>query len=111
MNPGAMDPTYVLLTVTAMMAVTFALRALPFVAAQWLTRHPFVHRLKEFLPLSIMSLLVLHSGTQAAEALPGPWPVVAAVAVTVIMQWRLRHPLLSMFCGTALFVVLSNRVF
>lgn len=104
-----MNPTHVLLTLVAMMAVTFALRALPFIAAHWLGRHPFVQRLKEFLPLSIMALLVLHSATETAAGLPaGPWPVILAVALTVVMQWRLRHPLLSMFCGTALFVALVN---
>ena len=104
-----MNAAYVLLVLVAMMAVTFALRALPFIAAQWLTRYPFVQRLKDFLPLGIMTLLVLHSGMDAASVDEvGPWPVVAAVVVTVLAQWRLKHPLLSMLCGTALFVAWRN---
>lgn len=100
-----MKPGDVLLALAAAAAVTFALRALPFVAAQWLRRHPFVQRLGDFLPLAIMTLLVLHSGVGAAAEDPhGPWPELAAVALTLAMQWRLRHPLLSILCGAALYV-------
>lgn len=102
-----MNSTYVLLVLAAMMGVTFALRALPFIAGQWLMKHPLVQRLKDFLPLSIMTLLVLHSGTGAAAENPlGAWPVLAAVAFTILAQWRLKHPLLSILGGTALFVFL-----
>lgn len=104
-----MNPGYVLWVLAGMLAVTFALRALPFVAAQWLKQHPFVQRLGDFLPLGIMTLLVLHAGVGAAadDAL-SPWPEMAAVAVTVLLQWRLRHPLLSILCGTALYVAWRN---
>jgi branched-subunit amino acid transport protein AzlD len=103
---------YVLLVLLAMMAVTFALRALPFVAAQWLQKHPFVQRLGDFLPLSIMTLLVLHSGAGAAAHNPlSPWPEGVAIAVTAVLQWRLRHPLFSILCGTALYVAWRNGMF
>jgi len=104
-----MNAFYVLGVLTAMMAVTFALRALPFVAAQWLQKHPFVQRLGDFLPLGIMTLLVLHSGVGAAVADPHrPWPELAAVGVTGAVQWRLKQPLLSILLGTALYVVWRN---
>lgn len=104
-----MNPVYVIGVLVAMMAVTFALRALPFVADTWLKKHPMVQRLGDFLPLAIMSLLVLHSGVGAALGDPHrPWPELAAVAVTVLMQWRLRHPLLSILCGSALYVAWRN---
>ena len=54
-----MNTDHVLLVLAAMAAVTFALRALPFVAAQWLQKHPVVQKLGDFLPLGIMTLLVL----------------------------------------------------
>jgi len=104
-----MNPGYVLWVLAGMAAVTFALRALPFVAAQWLKQHPFVQRLGEFLPLGIMTLLVLHASVgAAADDVQRPWPEVVAVAVTVALQWRLKHPLLSILCGTTLYVVWRN---
>jgi branched-subunit amino acid transport protein AzlD len=107
-----MNSGYVLGALVAMMATTFLLRALPFVAAQWLQKHPFVQRLGAFLPLGIMTLLVLHSGSGAAADNPlGPWPEVAAVAVTAALQWRLKHPLLSILCGTTLYVAWRNGLF
>lgn len=107
-----MSTDHVLLVLAAMMAVTFALRALPFVAAQWLQKYPFVQKLGSFLPLGIMTLLVLHSGIGAAADDPrGPWPEVAAVAVTTLLQWRLKHPLLSILCGTALYMAWRNGSF
>ena len=107
-----MNTTHVLMTLAAMAAVTFALRALPFVAAKWLNKHRFVERLGQFLPLGIMTLLVMHSGFGAAATHPkGPWPELAAVALTAWLQWRVKHPLLSILCGTALYVAWRNGSF
>lgn len=104
-----MNTDHVLLVLAAMAAVTFALRALPFVAAQWLQKHPVVQKLGDFLPLGIMTLLVLHSGVGAAANKPqAPWPEVAAAILTGMLQWRLKHPLLSILCGTALYVAWRN---
>ena len=70
-----MNTAHVLMTLAAMAAVTFVLRALPFVAAKWLNKHRFVERLGQFLPLGIMTLLVPQPPTPKA---PGPnwqpWP-------------------------------------
>jgi len=103
------DTSYVLGVLLAMGAITFALRALPFVAAQWLKKHPFVQRLGRFLPLSIMTLLVLHAlAGAAAEDLHGPWPELLAVTAVVALQWWRRNPLLSMLSGTLLYLLLRN---
>ena len=57
-----MIDTYYAIAVIALMAlITFALRALPFVASRWLQSHPAVRRLGRFLPLAIMTLLLLHT--------------------------------------------------
>lgn len=45
-----MTSDHVWLVLVAMMAITFALRALPFLAAQWLQKHSFVKRLGDFCP-------------------------------------------------------------
>lgn len=103
------DPGYVLLVIAAMGLVTFALRALPFVGAQWLQKHPVVQRLGDFLPLAIMTLLLVHSMTGAAiEHAAGPWPEIMAVTLVVILQWRKKNALLSILLGTLVYVLMRN---
>jgi branched-subunit amino acid transport protein AzlD len=100
---------YLIGVIAAMGLITFALRALPFVAAQWLQRHPLVQALGQFLPLAIMTLLLVHSATGAAlEHAGGPWPELLAVAVVVVLQWTRRNALLSIVLGTCLYVLLRN---
>ncbi|HZX32827.1 MAG TPA: AzlD domain-containing protein [Rhodocyclaceae bacterium] len=103
---------YVLAVIFAMGLVTFALRALPFVADHWLRRQPVVQRLGQFLPLAIMTLLLVHSAAGAAGSHPGgPWPELAAVALVVALQWRSRNALLSIGVGTAVYVLMRNGGF
>jgi branched-subunit amino acid transport protein AzlD len=106
------DDGYASAALLAMGGITFALRALPFFAAQWLKKHPVVQRLGRFLPLAIMTLLVVHSmaGAAAGDA-KGPWLELLAVAVVAALQWWRGNPLLSMLCGTAIYVVLRNGLF
>ena len=103
------DTTYALGVLVAMGIVTFGLRALPFLAARWLQNHPLVQRLGRFLPLAIMTLLLLHTLVGSARQNPsGPWAELAAVATVVALQWWRRHALLSILAGTALYVLLRN---
>ena len=105
------EPSYVLGVIAAMAGVTFGLRALPFLASRWLQRHAFVQRLGRFLPLAIMSLLLLHSVVDAAKANPaGPWAEGAAIASVLLFQWFKKNALLSMLVGTLLYVALRNSV-
>lgn len=107
-----MNAGYVVAVIAAMAAVTFLLRALPFVASAWLKRYPLVQRVSRFLPLAIMTLLLLHSGAgMAAEHRGGPWPEAAAAGLTILLQWRLRNALLSMFLGTAAYLALRNLLY
>lgn len=103
------DSTYALGALAAMALVTFGLRALPFLAARFLQSHPLVQRLGRFLPLAIMTLLLLHTLVGNARQNPsGPWAELAAVATVVTLQWWRRHALLSILAGTALYVLLRN---
>lgn len=103
------DTTYALGVLAAMAAVTFGLRALPFLAARFLQSHPLVQRLGRFLPLAIMTLLLLHTLVGSAkENRSGPWAELAAVATVMALQWWRRQPLLSILTGTALYVLLRN---
>lgn len=103
------DNGYVIMVIAAMGLVTFGLRALPFFAADWLQKHPVVHRLGQFLPMAIMTLLLVHSIVGAArEHAEGPLPELAAVLLVVGLQWWQRNALLSILAGTGLYVVLCN---
>ena len=103
------DSGYAIGVIAAMGLVTFALRALPFVAAQWLQKHPLVQRLGEFLPLAIMTLLMVHSVMGSATENPtGPWPELLAVALVVVVQRRSKNALLSILVGTGVYVLLRN---
>ncbi len=104
-----MDTVYLLIVIAVMGAVTFGLRAFPYLSAHWLRRSPVIQHLGRFLPLAIMTLLLVHSATGAArEHANGPWPELAAIATTCLLQWRSRNPLLSIVAGTALYVLLRN---
>lgn len=104
-----MDTGYVLGVIAAMGLVTFALRALPFVAAQWLQKHPVIQSLGQFLPLAIMTLLMVHSVAGSASAHPsGPWPELLAVTLVVLLQWHSKNALLSILVGTGVYVLLRN---
>lgn len=106
------DTGYALGVLGAMAAVTFGLRALPFLAAKLLQKHPMVQQLGRFLPLAIMTLLLVHTLVGSARNNPaGPWAELLAVAVTLGLQWVKRQALLSILVGTALYVLLRNTAF
>jgi len=103
------DSGYVVAVLVAMGLVTFALRALPFVAAQWLQKHPAVQSLGEFLPLAIMTLLLTHAVVGAAQDdSNGPVPELIAVVLVAGLQWRGKNALWSILAGTGLYVALRN---
>ena len=92
-----------------MAIVTFALRALPFVAGQWLKKHAIVQHLGQFLPLSIMALLLVNATVGAATTDHyGPWPELVAVGCVALVQWRSRNALFSILLGTAVYVGIRN---
>ena len=106
------ETRYVIGVIAAMGLVTFALRALPFVGAQWLNKHPLVQRLGQFLPLAIMTLLSIHSAAGSArEHAGGPFPGRIPTAAVPVLQWRTRNALLSTLVGTAAYVAMRNFAF
>ncbi|WP_019674002.1 AzlD domain-containing protein [Psychrobacter lutiphocae] len=56
-----MTSTYLILATFAMAGVTFIIRALPALIPKKLLDTPWLHRLNESLPLSVMVLLILTS--------------------------------------------------
>lgn len=103
------DNLYLLGVIVVMALVTFALRALPFVAGQWLQAHPLAQRLGQFLPLAIMTLLLVSSTFSAMAGDPDrPWPELLAVLLVTLLQWFGRNALLSILLGTGAYVLLRN---
>lgn len=107
-----MDHSYVISVIIAMGLVTFGLRALPFLAAQWLQKHPLVQKLGQFLPLAIMTLLLVHALVgAAAEHTGGLWTELIAAVCVVLLQWFGKNALLSILLGTLIYVLLRNFSF
>ncbi|MBC2768362.1 branched-chain amino acid transporter permease [Pusillimonas minor] len=103
------DTNYVWITIAVMAGVTFALRALPFVAGRWLRRQGLVHKLGATLPLSVMTLLLLHAMVGAARDNPaGVWQEGVAILLVLVLQWRTRNTLLSIVVGTAAYLLMRN---
>ncbi len=101
-----MSSDYVLMAVLAMGAVTFMIRALPFLAARWLRRSPLVLQVGAFLPPAIMTLLLIHSMRDLSQQQSGQvLPTVVAVLVVLGLQAYKRQPLLSIAAGTVLYMV------
>ena len=103
------DAGYVVIALFAAGLVTYGLRALPFIVGDWLQKHRLVQRLGGFLPLAIMTLLLVHYVVGAAQSHQhGPWPELLAVALAIVLQWFARNPLLSILGGTLAYVAMRN---
>lgn len=101
-----MSDLYVLSAVVAMGAVTFLIRALPFMGARWLRGSPVVRRIGVFLPPAIMALLLVHSARDLGLQAPGQLlPTVVAVLVVLGLELYKRQPLLSIAAGTVLYML------
>jgi len=98
---------YYLGAMLAMAAVTFLLRALPFLFFGRRRPPAAVAYLARYLPPVIMTILVLNSfkGLKFDRA---PWglPELASAAVVALLQSWKRNALVSIIGGTALYMVL-----
>lgn len=105
-----MQTAYVLMAIVVMGAVTFALRALPFLAAKWLRESPRIMELGRFLPSAIMVILLLHSVRDLSQRSATPYFLAELVSVVLVLvlQWFSRQPLLSILAGTGLYMVWIN---
>jgi branched-subunit amino acid transport protein AzlD len=110
MNPGTLDPGYVMAAIAVVGAVTWALRALPFVAAKWIRDHPILKRAQHLIPTAVLVSLLAHAASQGADANPvNPFlDEAAAIALVGALQWTLRQPLLSISAGTGLYMLLRG---
>ncbi len=108
-----MDKVHVLLQIAVMALVTAALRFLPFLVFKDQDKRPgVITYLGQVLPYGVMGMLVVYCLKNISlMAAPHGIPELLAVAAVVLLHlWR-RNTLLSIFGGTAFYMVLVQLVF
>ncbi|MGO2660474.1 branched-chain amino acid transporter permease [Mycetocola reblochoni] len=105
------DPWYLVSAVAISAAITWTLRAAPFLVVGQLRRAALVRELSEQLPLGIMIILVMYSvGGLGISSLSEGAVTAASLCVTVALQlWR-RNAALSILAGTAVQVTLLSSL-
>lgn len=104
-----MDNTYLILATLVMATVTFITRALPAVTPQKILDKPWLHRLNESLPLSVMVLLIIVSLTYPDSLInwrdPDMHLLIAQIIslLTVLLIYHItRQLLIGMVTGIAM---------
>lgn len=105
-----MTNSYLIMAILAMSAVTFITRALPALIPKKLLDTPWLHRLNESLPLSVLVLLVLTSLSYQDVTLPwsladNNWQLLlaqlGALGVVLLVYHLSKQLLVSMVLGIA----------
>ncbi|MFH8570114.1 branched-chain amino acid transporter permease [Streptomyces sp. NPDC017993] len=105
------EASYIVGAIAVMCAVTFALRATPFVLFKNFSGSPLLDFLRGSLPPGIMVILVAYSiHTVDFTRYPYGLPAVAGIMVCGgLYHWR-KSPLLAIVLGTATYMVLINAL-
>lgn len=92
-----------------MAAITFGLRAFPFVARSVIAHHKRIQILGRRLPVAMMVLLTLYAMNVQHwhQVSDGYAQVVAVMVVAGLQVWR-GQALLSIACGTLVYMALVN---
>lgn len=108
-----MDKLHVLLQIVVMALVTAALRFLPFLVFQDQDKRPgVITYLGQVLPYGVMGMLVVYCLKNVSLlAAPHGIPELLAVAAVVLLHLWKRNTLLSIFGGTAFYMILVQFVF
>lgn len=103
------DMTYLIAGVCTAAAITFALRALPFIVIEPLRDSPLAAELAVRMPAGLMLILVVYllRDVPRQPATTGLASVIALLIVVGLQWWR-GHALLSIFAGTAVYVAALN---
>lgn len=103
------DTGYIALLVAISAAVTWALRALPFVVLAPMRHSAVIRYLSLHMPLGVMVMLALYTLRDVPEAAGRQqiWLLIAVLVTAGLQVWR-RHALLSIFFGTGIYVALMS---
>lgn len=109
--PAGVTPAMVWAVLIPVCIVTVALRALPFSFLKLLKGSPFIEFLGVYMPVGVMTVLVVYTVGGAARSPGGIAAALTASALTLgLHAWR-RSPGLSIFTGTLVYMALVNLVF
>ena len=90
--------------------ITVVLRQLPFSFVKWMKDSEFFSLLGLMMPVGVMTILVVYAVAGQADGTGGLWPVLLGVLVTAgLHKWK-RDSGLSIFGGTAFYMLLVNVV-
>jgi len=101
------ETNYIWAVIAVMTIATFATRVFPFIALKNRGEHPVFLFLGRYMPPAIMTVLVIYS-LRSVDFLHAPFGAneLLALTVTVLLHlWR-AHSLLSIFAGTAVYMLL-----
>ena len=106
------ETPYLIAVIAVMTAATFLTRVLPFILLRNMADHPLLLFLGRYTPPAIMTILVLYSlrGIDLTTAPFGAAELIASL-VTVTLHLWLHHALLSIFCGTAFYMLMVQSGF
>lgn len=107
-----MDVKGSILIILVVALITALLRFLPFVIFSNKQTPKFILFLGKYLPYAIMGMLVVYclKGVSLTQA-PHGIPELIAIVVTGVLHWWKNNTLLSVVCGTVLYMVLVQLVF
>ncbi len=105
------DPAYVATALATAVAITVALRAIPFALKSVLAGSALLADVGRWMPLGAVTVLAVYCLAQIPLAAPTHGvPELVGVGVTVVThRWR-RNAVLSIVAGTAACLVLTNGV-
>lgn len=107
-----MSPKYLLVGGAIIILINFFLKLLPFVLFRKRTTPPWIDRLGRTLPAVMMTLLTIYclKGIRLMAYPHGLPELIAVVSVVGLHLFR-RNSLLSIFGGTAVYMIFLNVVF
>ncbi|MEU8433256.1 AzlD domain-containing protein [Streptomyces sp. NPDC029216] len=98
---------YMVTSIAVMAAVTFALRAAPFVLLHRMEGSPVIHALGALMPPGVMVILVLYSvSSMDAGTVSEYLPAAGGIAVTAAAYHWKRNALLGIVAGTCTYMAL-----
>lgn len=105
------DNMYIFTIVAAVAAVTVVIRFAPFVVFRRRTPAAILY-LGEVLPYAIMAMLVVYclKGVTPLSGNHGLPEFISVLAVVILHKWK-HNTLLSILCGTLLYMLLVQAVF
>lgn len=96
-----------IVAIIIMSAVTYFLRALPFIAFKDRKTPAFINYLGKYLPYSVMAMLVVYclKGIKLLSGNHGIPELVSSIVVVILHVWK-KNTVLSVILGTACYMLL-----